>query len=84
MKKHQSYEYSHKGVYQSLIRQAHAIKMPEGIARVIAEEVAAKTDKWIEDKEMVTEDDLKKVICDTLDKLSPDLAYAYRNNDKVI
>ena len=38
----------------------------------------------VEDKDIVTEDDLKNVICNELDQLSPDIAFAYRNHDKII
>ncbi len=82
--KHKSYEYSHEGVYQSVLTQALGLKVPEGWAKQIAEQVARATDAWICDKEIVTEADLQRIVCKQLDKLSPDIAYAYRNNDKII
>lgn len=84
MIKHQSYEYSRDGVRNSILTQARGLKIQEGWAAQIAEQVARATDAWIQDKEMVTEADLQRVICRQLDKLSPDIAYAYRNNDKII
>ena len=83
-KKRISYEYSHDGVKDSIFRHTMALRLPEGWGEQIAERVAKATDKWIEDKDIVTEDDLKKVICNELDQLSPDIAFAYRNHDKII
>lgn len=82
--KRKSYEYSHDGVRESIITHARGLQIPEGWAAQIADQVAKATDAWIRDKEMVTEDDLRRVVCQHLDKLSPDIAYAYRNNDKII
>lgn len=85
LRKHKvSYEYSTDGIKQSILIQAKSLKLPTAWAEQIAERVAEKTDKWIADKGIVTEDDLRKVIVKELDKLNPDLAYAYRNHDKII
>jgi 2-phosphoglycerate kinase len=84
-KKHKiSYEYSTEGIKATILRQAKSLKIPSGWAQQIADRVAEKTDKWIADKAIVTEDDLRKVIIKELDKLNADLAYAYRNHDKII
>ena len=40
--KHKSYEYSHEGVYQSVLTQALGLKVPEGWAKQIAEQVTAE------------------------------------------
>ena len=79
-----SYEYSSCGVKQSIIRNARSIGLPEGWAKQIATRVAKETDAWIADKEIVTEDDLRRQIIKGLKELSPDLAYAYQNHDKII
>ena len=50
----------------------------------MAERVACATDKWIADKDIVTEDDLRKVIIKELERLNEDVAFAYRNHDKII
>ena len=84
MKKRVSYEYSHEGVRDSVWAQARGLQIPEGWAAQIAEQVARATDAWIRDKDMITEEDLERMVCKQLDKLSPDIAYAYRNNDKII
>lgn len=83
-KKLVTYEYSHSGVKQSVLRQAKGLRLPEGWAEQIAERVAKATDKWIADKEIVTEKDLEIFICKELKEVSPDIAFAYKNRDKII
>ena len=83
-KKTITYEYSHSGVKQSILRQAKGVRLPEGWAEQIAERVAKATDKWIEDKDIVTEKDLEVFICKELEQLNPDIAFAYKNRDKII
>ena len=83
-KKRISYEYSRKGIEQSIIRNAKGLRLPEGWAKTIAKRVADATDKWIEDKEIVTEEDLRVFICKQLKEVSPDLAFTYHNHDKII
>ncbi len=79
-----TYEYTHEGIRESVLRHAKALRLPEGWAEQVAERVAKATDKWIDDKDVVTEDDLKNFICKELDEISPDIAFAYRNHDKII
>ncbi len=84
MRKKISYDYSSSGVKQSILRNAKSIGLPEGWAKQIAARVAKETDKWIAGKEIVTENDLRRKIISELKELSPDLAYAYQNHDKII
>ena len=79
-----AYEYSHKGIVQNIIREANALSISEGVSKKIAERVAKKTDAWIKNKGTVTESDLRRVISKELEVISPDLAFAYRNHDKII
>ena len=83
-KKIVTYEYSHDGVKQSILRQAKGVRLPEGWAEQIAERVAKATDKWIADKDIVTEKDLEVFVCKELKQLNPDIAFAYKNRDKII
>ncbi len=83
-KKRITYEYSHDGIKESVFRQAKALRLPEGWGEQVAERIAKATDKWIEDKDIVTEEDLETFICKELEEVSPDIAFAYRNRDKII
>jgi hypothetical protein len=78
------YEYSRDGIKQSVLRNARSIKVPQGWAEQIAERVACAIDKWIADKELVTEDDIRLEMIKELEPLNPDLAFAYQNHDKII
>ena len=78
------YEYSRAGVEQSILASARSARIPEGWAKQIAKRVADGTDRWIEDKDTVTEGDLRRVIVRELKEISPELAFAYSNHDKII
>ncbi len=84
MKKKITYEYSSKGIEQNVIRYAKSQNIPENWAKQIAQRVVKATDAWIENKDTVTEDDLRKVIYNEIKILDPDLAFAYKNHDKII
>ena len=79
-----SYEYSSDDIKKSILKHARSIKMAPGWAEKVANIVTEKTDKWIENKEIVTEADLRRQIIKELKILSPDLAFAYQNHDKII
>lgn len=84
MKKKIIYEYSSRGIQQNVLRYARSQNVPENWAKQIAERVSKVTDAWIADKDMVTEDDLRKIIYKEIKVLDPDLAFAYQNHDKII
>ena len=84
MKKKITYEYSSKGIEQNVMRYARSQNIPENWAKQIAQRVSKATDAWIEDKDTVTEDDLRKVIYKEIKILDPDLAFAYKNHDKIL
>lgn len=84
MKKKISYEYSSKGIQANILRHARSQNVPENWAKQIAERVSKATDAWIANKDIVTEDDLRKVILREIQVLEPNLAFAYRNHDKII
>ena len=79
-----SYEYTHEGVVQNVLRYARSLEIPEGMSKQLAERAARKADIWMKNKSTVTESDLRRVIGKELEIVSPDLAFAYRNHDKII
>ena len=79
-----TYDYSSEGIKRSILANARSLKIPDGWAKQIADRVAKETDAWIANKEIVTEYDLRKKIIKELDKLEPNLAFAYKNHDKII
>lgn len=84
MKKKITYEYSSRGIQQNVLRYARSQNVPENWAKQIAGRVSKATDAWIADKDTVTEEDLRKIIYNEIKILDPDLAFAYKNHDKII
>ncbi len=84
MKKRVYYEYSTDDIKKHILAYAKSQNMPENWAKQIADRVAKATDTWIENKDIVTDDDLRRIIYKELRTLSPDLAFAYKNRDKII
>lgn len=84
MAKKITYEYSSDGIRQSILRHAKSLRLPEGWGEQVADRVAKATDEWISDKDIVTEEDLRVFICKQLEQISPDIAFAYHNHDKII
>ena len=84
MRKKITYEYSSAGLKKHIQMNAKSLGLPEAWAKQIADRVTKNIDKWIEDKELITEDDLRKQLVKELKVLDPNLAFAYRNHDKII
>lgn len=84
MAKKITYEYSSDGIRQSILRHAKSLRLPEGWGEQVADRVTRATDEWIDDKDLVTEEDLRIFICKQLEQISPDIAFAYHNHDKII
>ena len=84
MKKKITYEYSSRGIQQNVLRYARSQNVPENWAKQIAERGSKATDAWIADKDTVTEEDLRRIIYNEIKILDPDLAFAYKNHDKII
>ena len=84
MRKNITYEYSSAGLKKNILMNAKSLRIPEAWAKQIADRVVKNIDKWIADKELITEDDLRKQIVKELKVLEPNLAFAYRNHDKII
>lgn len=84
MRKKITYEYSSAELKRNILLNAKSLRIPEAWAKQIADRVVKNIDKWIADKELITEDDLRKQIVKELKVLEPNLAFAYRNHDKII
>lgn len=78
------YDYTHEGVKQSILHCGLGLGLAEGWVELIAEKVASSMDKWVANKDIITETDIRKHVTNELVALSPDIAYAYENHDKII
>lgn len=66
------------------MRDAKAVGLSKDSATLITKRVSKQIAKWIEDKELITQDDLYRRIAKETRQYSQDLAYVYENRDKII
>lgn len=78
------YTYSHDKIKQEILLHARSLRLAPKWAETIAEKTATDVDKWIKDRGTVTEDDIRRIAHQTLKKFHPDLAFVYKNYDKII
>ena len=69
---------------EELRREAKSLNIPAGLAEEIIKKVVTGVCKWLEKREIITKNDLERVVSRELDKYNKDLAYIYRNRDKII
>ena len=69
---------------EELKRESRSLGIPVGSSEKIIEEVVASVCLWLEKRSLITQDDLERVVSRELDKYNKDLAYIYRNRDKII
>lgn len=63
---------------------AKALNIPPGAAQIFIDKVLADTDKALKSKKIITEDDLTRIVVKELKKYHADLAYVYKNRDKIV
>ncbi len=64
--------------------ESRSLGIPAGSAEVIIEEVIKSVCTWLEKRSLITKGDLERVVSRELNKYNEDLAYIYRNRDKII
>ena len=67
-----------------LRRESKSVGIPAGSAELIIRKVIEGICPWLEERNMITKSDLEWVVSRELDKYNADLAYIYRNRDKII
>lgn len=67
-----------------LMRDAKAVGLSKDSVSLITKRVSKEIAKWVEDKEVITKDDLYRKIAKETRQYSQDLAYVYENRDKII
>lgn len=63
---------------------ARGLGIPDGAAEVFIEKTITSLKKTFRSKSIITEDDLIRETAKELKKYSADLAYVYKNYDKII
>ena len=79
-----TYTYSRDALKKEILEHARSLHLAPKWAETIAEKTAKNVDAWIKNRGIVTETDLRRVAHQTLKKLSPDIAFVYKNYDKII
>lgn len=84
MKQLESTLFSPEELVNELTSESRSLGLPENSVPPIIERVLNAVTHWLEDREIITRGDLERVVSNELDKYSPDLAFVYRNRDKII
>ena len=73
-----------KKIEKELKIDAKGLNIPIGAAEVFIEKSIKQALKQLKSKKIITKNDLKRAITKELKKYHPDLAYVYKNRDKII
>ena len=73
-----------KNLQKNLKIHAKALGIAPGAAEIFIEKTIKSTEKQLKTKKIITEKDLDKIITKELKKYNPDLAYVYKNRDRII
>ncbi len=86
MKKNKNNEQEFKPaeLQQDLYNSAKAIGIPEGSAKEIARRVTRNVVEWVEQRSIITSDDLNRKIAKEAQKYNDDLAYVYQIRGTII
>lgn len=64
--------------------EARGLRIPVGAAEIFIDKAVAASEKRLANKKIITKKDLERVVAIELKKYSVDLAYVYKNRDKII
>ena len=76
--------YASKSLRQAVLADARALGIAEKWAETIANKTVDHVNKWIKNRGAVTESDIRRVAYKKLQELNPDIAYIYKNRDKIL
>ena len=84
MKQSEMSLFSPEELVEELTAESRSLGLPENSVPPIIERALNAVTNWLEGREIITRGDLERVVSSELDKYSPDLAFVYRNRDKII
>ncbi|MBQ6570749.1 hypothetical protein IJI02_00155 [Candidatus Saccharibacteria bacterium] len=67
-----------------ILREARVLGLHAGFAEMVSDSVAQKVERYLESHPVVTAKDIDLLVSRELKQYNPDLAYIYRNRDKII
>ncbi|MBR3175965.1 hypothetical protein IKF26_01005 [Candidatus Saccharibacteria bacterium] len=77
-------DFDEKALTKELKIDAKAVGIPIGAAEVFIEKTVKAVKKSLKTKNTITNNDLKRLVAKELKKYNTDLAYVYKNRDKII
>ncbi|MDO4978542.1 MAG: hypothetical protein Q4E47_00065 [Candidatus Saccharibacteria bacterium] len=75
---------SYTKLRDEIVSEASSINIPPGTAEIIAKEVIGTLKKWTRERSMITDDDLSDFLVKELKKYNKDLAYLFKQKEKLI
>lgn len=76
--------FNEKKLIKDLKIDARALNIPIGAAEIFIEKTISAVKKQLKPKTIITDKDLTKIVAKELKKYNADLAYVYKNRDKII
>ena len=76
--------FSRRVLKRDILREAQVVKIAPGSAAAIADIVVEKVAKWADGRGEITEKDLDRVVAEKIRPYSADLAYVFKERDKII
>ena len=73
-----------KKLRRELKIHAHALSIPDGAAESFIDETIKTVKRHLKNKAVITEAELTRLVARELKKYHADLAYVYKNHDKII
>ena len=73
-----------KSITRELKINMKGLGIPEGAANTFADKIIIDVKKSLKGKTIITENDLMRTIAREAKKYNSDLAYVYKNHDKII
>ena len=71
-------------IKRELKAHAKALSLPSGATDIFIDKSITAATKRLSTKKLITEDDLTRALVKELQKYHTDLAYVYKNRDKII
>ena len=76
--------FNEKIIEKDLKIDAKAVGIPSGAAELFIKKTLEEVKKQLKNKTIITDKDLERIITKELKKYNADLAYIYKNRDKII
>ncbi|MBR3204345.1 hypothetical protein IKF81_01530 [Candidatus Saccharibacteria bacterium] len=76
--------FSPEELVEELKQDSKSLGLPEHSTSAIIKRVLESVLIWLENRDIITKSDLERVVSCELDKYSSDLAFLYRNRNKII